>query len=505
MTLEFRAFSDWLKILPTYNLIADSRQVNHESVFFAIRGTTGDGHNFLSKVVEAKPLGVVVEDASKVPANFSGAVWAFPNSRSALDFAAAQRFDFPAQKLKMYGVTGTNGKTTTTHLIEHLSNESGQLCGVLGTIDHHVGSTKWETNLTTPDPVTLQQRLQEMLSCSATSVAMEVSSHALAQHRTDAVEFEVAIFTNLTRDHLDYHGSMEEYFDAKQRLFIDGLLTSRKPRLRAVVNVDDPWGQKLINNIKLNPNFTSLVSVVGFGSSSTADYRISNIQLKPSGTTFLLSGPQGERLEIHSPMVGEFNVYNVVAAALAVADELDLNSVGAILANLKSFIGVSGRMERVVTDPFAVFVDYAHTDDALRSALRTLREVMPSTSGAKLRIVFGCGGDRDKGKRPLMMAAALDGADVVYLTSDNPRHEDPMAIINDALVAAPATERSRISVNPDRKASIAKAIADCKANDILLIAGKGHEQTQQIGDVKTAFSDQEVAREIISLARVKNR
>jgi UDP-N-acetylmuramoyl-L-alanyl-D-glutamate--2,6-diaminopimelate ligase len=497
----------FLKNVNPGSLSFDSRKVDSNSVFFAIRGASSDGHRYLPQVCTLNPKGLVVEDTQNIPASYSGAVLHVTNTREALDRAAAHFYRRPSRELTVYGVTGTNGKTTTTHIIEHLSHLSGAVCGVLGTIDHHLGSKVWDSQLTTPDPITLQMRLREMKDLGAHAVAMEVSSHALDQRRVDSVEFDVGVFTNLTRDHLDYHGSFENYFAAKNRLFNERLTNSSKKHPWAIINADDPWSEKITTGAKR----------LTFGFSPSANIRIGQPELGFWGARFSLDA-NGKTLSVESSLIGEFNIHNAVGALLAVAagglsdaptntptttksnhvpDEL-IFRLQTLLPMLAKFMGVSGRLEKIPSQEVAAFVDYAHTDDALRSVLKTLVQVRTqSQAQSQIVTVFGCGGDRDKGKRPLMMRAALDASDVVIVTSDNPRNEDPKAIIRDALAAVRPDEKTKVVSEVDRAAALQKAVEIAKKGDVILVAGKGHETYQQIGDQKFPFSDQKILAKLL--------
>jgi UDP-N-acetylmuramoyl-L-alanyl-D-glutamate--2,6-diaminopimelate ligase len=352
----------------------------------------------------------------------------------------------------------------------------------MGTIDHHFENHKWPTTLTTPDAIQLEHRVSEMVQLGAKCLAFEVSSHALAQRRVDGVSFDIGIFTNLTRDHLDYHKDMEDYFHAKERLFFNVLQNSKKNRVFAIINTDDEWGTKL----RLGPR----VQKISYGQRAD-DFRFKILKGDVAGTHFELIANR-EKHDGFLPMPGPHNVANAMAA-LAAASVLGV-TIEQGLESLSQFPGVPGRLERVERRaPFAVFVDYAHTPDALENVVRTLR---PLTKD--LCVLFGCGGDRDKGKRPLMLQTALNGSDQVVLTSDNPRTEDPMLIIEDSLRGV-AFDPVRIHVEVDRKKAIEWALNRAKAGSVVLIAGKGHEDYQLIGSKKLAFSDQKVVREILAM------
>lgn len=459
------------------------------SVFVAIRGTSRDGHQFLQEVCAKNPAAVVVEDVAAVPKDFLGDVIAVVSTRAALMQLAAAYYGEPSRGLLCVGVTGTNGKTSTSLLLEKILTDAGLLTGVLGTIDHHLGNRKWEASLTTPDPMTLQGRLREFADLGARAVAFEVSSHALVQARADAIQFDAAIFTNLTRDHLDYHHTMDAYFAAKMRLFTELLERSNKKNVFAIVNTDDEWGKKVVPATRAR--------LVTFGQSGQ-DFSFQVSKTDFSGTEFkLVLKAAGRTMRGFIPLVGIHNIYNAVgalAAAVSVGIPLDL-----VMASLERFAGVPGRLQRVLNDKGKnVFVDYAHTPDALEKVLGSLDAIrLAARTGGRIFTVFGCGGDRDTGKRPLMMKAALKGSDIVILTSDNPRTEDPQKIISDCLQGAAANDRSRLQVEVDRKSAIALALSQAHPGDVILIAGKGHEDYQILGTQKIPFSDVQVAWELL--------
>lgn len=467
----------------------DSRKLEKDCIFVAIRGTKVDGHAFLTEAVAKGAIALVVEDASRVPSAFEGAVAVVSDTRVALNQLAARYFAFPAEKLFAVGVTGTNGKTTITHMIEAILNKAGKPTGVIGTIDHHLGTKVWPAELTTPDPLSFQKRLKEFVDLGAKAVALEVSSIGLRQARVDAVPFDVAVFTNLSRDHLDYHADMEDYFQAKRRLFVELLKTSSKSGKRAVVNIDDEAGRRLLNELGSE--------AWSYGAIDGATLRFEVIEQGFFGSRFRLHTPSGVG-EFSIRMTGLHNVYNAAAAVgAALTAGVDLKTAAEALSGLN---GVKGRLEAVPNAKgLHVFVDYAHTDGAIETVLKYLNGIREA-AGLKNKIitVFGCGGDRDRGKRPLMMKAAVNGSDLVVLTSDNPRTEDPESIIQDALAGAPKDALNRtVFTVVDRREGIRKAIELADPGDVVVIAGKGHEDYQQIGTVKYPFSDVEVAREIL--------
>ncbi len=482
-------YGDQLEVLA---LDFDSRQVSKGSLFVALSGGQVDGHDYLEEVIERGAVGLVVERMESVPKSFSGPVLCVPSSRQALGHLAGRFYGHPDRELFCVAVTGTNGKTSVTYMVEHILNKCGWPTGVLGTIDHHLGEKVWASQLTTPDPVTLQSRLRELVDLDARACAFEVSSHALSQSRVEGLSFDVAVFTNLSRDHLDYHGSMENYFLEKQKLFSEVLATSQKGSLFAIINGDDSYAQRLM------PAPRARVWTYG---QEKADFEFKLREVTFSGCRFDLRTPQGE-IQVQIPVPGLHSVYNATAA-LAVAGSAGF-SVQRAAEALQNFLGVPGRLQRVPLpdrEPGAsgvhVFVDYAHTHEALGSVLSSLRQIShQSQHSGRIITIFGCGGDRDKGKRPLMTAAALRYSDQVWVTSDNPRSEDPLAIIQDAVAQLkPGEIGHKVFVESDRRQAIYKVLEQMKTGDVILIAGKGHEDYQMIGHEKHPFSDAQVVRE----------
>ena len=473
----------------------DSRKLEAGCVFVAVRGGRSDGHEFLKEASDKNAGALIVEDRARVPSEFRGLVIVVRNSRQALNELASAFYGEPAKKLRCVGVTGTNGKTTTTHIVEAILNKNGWPTGVIGTNDHHlvVGDKThlWKTEMTTPDPVSFQARLAEFVSLGAKALAMEVSSHALHQSRVDEVPFDVALFSHLTRDHLDYHHDMEDYFQAKRKLFVELLANSPKPEPTAIVNGDDEYGRRIAVDLRGKP-----VRVWTFGKPG-ADLAFRVLEQGFGGTRFEIKGPTGVH-EFRVNMPGLHNVYN---ATSAIGAGLALGITPSVCAAaLAEFNGVKGRLESVPNSRgLHVFIDYAHTDDAIRTVLSYLDGIRRDEKIENRMItVFGCGGDRDKGKRPLMMKAAAAHSDFVVLTSDNPRTEDPEAILKDAAAGADtATVGKTLFLEVDRKRGIAKALELAREGDVVVIAGKGHEDYQIIGTTKFPFSDAETVRELL--------
>ena len=462
----------------------DTRKLQPNSVFVAIRGGGSDGHDFLELAAEKGALALVVENKSKVPKDYPHLVVEVPDTRQALDMLASKFYGFPSQDLFCFGVTGTNGKTSITYILEHIFNYHRKKMGVIGTVNHRLEQKVWSSAMTTPDPITLQQRLREMADLGATAVAMEVSSHALDQKRVQSVNFNTVIFTNLTLDHLDYHQTMKNYFAAKQKLFTDLMwLTTKSPKF-AVINVDDAYGRRL--------RVADDVIAWTFGQTES-DFQFKILDMGFNETEFEIKTAV-ETFKVVLPVCGAHSVYNAVACAVAALSSGI--SLPQSFEALKSFDGVPGRLQRVESlSRKVVFVDYAHSPDALENVLTALRLVREKTKeNNKIICVFGCGGDRDKSKRPKMAGIASRLSDFVFVTSDNPRTESPQSIIDD--IAKGLTGQNHELVI-DREAAIQKAIGLAQNEDVILIAGKGHENYQIIGAEKIHFSDLEVARKYL--------
>jgi UDP-N-acetylmuramoyl-L-alanyl-D-glutamate--2,6-diaminopimelate ligase len=463
----------------------DSRRVQPGDVFVAMRGESSDGNKFIDKAILAGAVAVVSDSASEKPRE--GVAWAqVPHGRRALARLSANVYRRPAERLAIVGVTGTNGKSTTAFLVESIFTASGRKSALVGTIEYHVAGQVLPAPHTTPEALELNQIFNEALGHGATQAVMEVSSHALAQQRVYGIPFAAAIFTNLTRDHLDYHHTMEEYFASKRILF-EGCGT--EPPRAAVLNTDDECGKKLAD---ISRHHGSEVLTYGW---SKGDFHADKVGITSRGTRFDLVTPK-EVVPLFSPMIGKVNVYNILGAAAAAYTQDCGNE--AIAKGIAQLSRVPGRFERVdCKQPFTVVVDYAHTDDALRNLTALAREFVQQ-AGQKGRVitVFGCGGDRDRSKRPLMGEAAGKGSDFIILTSDNPRSEDPLAIINDALVGL---QRSGVKykTEPDRKTAISMAVKEARPGDIVLLAGKGHEKVQITCDGTIPFDDVEVAQQVL--------
>ncbi len=462
----------------------DSRRVKPGTLFIALKGEKVDGAAFVEKAVAAGAEAVVSEDAELKTRATNITV---ADARNALADLGAAYFQHPARALKIAGVTGTNGKTTTAFLIKHICEAVLLRCGLIGTVRYEVGDRILPASRTTPESLDLHDLLWQMRSAGCKAAVMEVSSHALMQARVRGVEFDAAVFTNLTQDHLDYHKTMEAYFEAKTRLF-SGLTQQTKKKGQAVINLDDRYGAMLAQR------FAKEVPVVTYGVGVHADFRASNVRIDFHGTSYQLDAG-GRSYLVRLPLIGQFNVYNSLAA-LAAANVMGVDVRSGVLA-LANATAVPGRLEAVPAQrQFRIFVDYAHTDDALLNVIKTCRELNPG----RLIVVFGCGGNRDKTKRPRMGAVVDQHADHGIVTSDNPRKEDPLAIIEDI---KPGMKRGNFEIIPDRREAIFKAVAMAQPRDIILIAGKGHETYQEFADHTAPFDDAAVAREALEAKRVE--
>jgi UDP-N-acetylmuramoyl-L-alanyl-D-glutamate--2,6-diaminopimelate ligase len=478
----------------------DSRSVGPGGLFFGLQGVKSDGCQFLGAAVNGGAVAVVADR----PCAVAGASFVqVPDARRAMSLMAARFYGEPTAGIPVVGITGTNGKTTTSYLIEGILEKAGTPCAVLGTISYRFGEVIIEAPNTTPESVDLQRTLRQLVDQGAQGVVMEVSSHSLEQRRADGCRFDVAVFTNLTRDHLDYHLDMESYFQSKLRLFTD-LVTpdDGKPTRRAVVNLDDPYGAR-IKGLASCP-------VLSYAMGGEADVTVAEVNFSVHGIRCRLTTPRGE-LNLESDLLGRFNLYNILAAvtaglALGISDE-------AIRAGIEGHAKVPGRVERVENDRgITVLVDYAHTGDALENVLSTVTELKTD----RIITLFGCGGDRDKGKRPVMGEIAARFSDLAILTSDNPRTEDPAAILADVRagieplglreyrqeeLAGGFTQKGFVAIE-SRHDAIRCAIRAARPGDIVLLAGKGHEDYQIIGTQKHHFDDREEAAE--AMRQLKN-
>jgi UDP-N-acetylmuramoyl-L-alanyl-D-glutamate--2,6-diaminopimelate ligase len=451
-------------------LAYDSRKAGPGTLFFCVPGEKVDGHDFAAQVVEAGAAALVVE--RELPVEATQVV--VEDARAAMAPLAARFWGDPTAELRVVGVTGTNGKTTTAFLVREVLERAGIRTGLLGTVKQVVGGVEEEVERTTPEAIDLQATFRRMLDGGDRACAMEVSSHALSLHRADAIHFEVALFTNLTQDHLDFHADMEDYFAAKRMLFEAGPGT-------AIVNVDDPYGRRLAEGFQC---------ITFSAEGAEADYGAREVSFDSSGAEFTIKRRQGRGdVRVRTGLPGHFNVANALGA-FAVAEALGVEAELAA-TGLAAAAGVPGRFEPIDEgQDFAVLVDYAHTPDSVENVLRAARRL---TEG-RLISVFGAGGDRDRDKRPKMGRAGAELSDLTVITSDNPRSEDPAAIV--AEVAAGAGEAKQLEVEVDRRAAIALALGRAESGDTVVIAGKGHEQGQEFeGGRKIPFDDRDVARE----------
>ncbi|HJV21385.1 MAG TPA: UDP-N-acetylmuramoyl-L-alanyl-D-glutamate--2,6-diaminopimelate ligase [Holophagaceae bacterium] len=451
------------------DLTCDSREVRPGWAFVALKGEKSHGADFLSTALAQGASAILWDDASRtLPEGVAGAL--LPGARLEMGLLAKRLHGAPDERLALIGVTGTNGKTTTTTLIRQLLRASGIGCGLVGTVLNAAGDREEEAVRTTPESPSFYRWLHRSVEAGDRAAAVEVSSIGLELGRVAGARFKVGVFTNLTQDHLDYHGDMETYFRAKQALL--GICD------RFLVNADDPYGRRLLAEGRHR----------SYGLEQPADYRITDLRETATGTAFTLTTPLGAHA-VASPLLGRFNVYNLLAALAAVAEAgFDL---AALLPAVPKLTGAPGRLERVdCGQPFGVMVDYAHTPDALHKLLAAGKALLPA--GGRLHVLFGCGGERDRTKRPLMAAAVAEGADVIWHSTDNPRHESIEQILDDAMPGIPEAIRSnpsRYHRIADRAVAVREALADCRPGDLLMLAGKGHEPYQEIAGVKHPYSD----------------
>ncbi|MEN7972649.1 MAG: UDP-N-acetylmuramoyl-L-alanyl-D-glutamate--2,6-diaminopimelate ligase [Verrucomicrobiota bacterium] len=471
-TLEVKGSSD----IEITEIAYDSRRVVPGGLFVAVRGHKADGAHYVSEALSSGAVAVVSENGLEL--GTAAVHIRVPCARRALaEIANAYHGDL-SRRMKVVGVTGTNGKTTTTHMIRDVLRDGGFLPGLLGTVTYDVGGHALPAPRTTPEALDLHSLFRQMYDAGCDSVVMEVSSHAIALQRTHGIDFDISVFTNLTQDHLDYHKDMETYFEVKSRLFHD-----QGSNHSVVVNTDDSWGRRLLEGEKVVAN------VVTYGFNEQAMVRATDVKMDADRTCFQVSSPWGEA-QVCLNLLGRFNISNALAA-LAAGGLCGID-LGRMAVSLKNIQAIPGRLELVANRKHKkVFVDYAHTDDALRNVLGTLREICKG----KLIVVFGCGGDRDRGKRKLMGEAAAELADFCIITSDNPRTEDPCAISADIAEGFAGNEAFKVVL--DRYDAIKKGIRKTGRKDILLIAGKGHETYQELKNTIIPFDDRETVREII--------
>jgi UDP-N-acetylmuramoyl-L-alanyl-D-glutamate--2,6-diaminopimelate ligase len=459
-------------------ITADSRAVKEDFVFVAIKGTSTDGHKFIEEAIKKGARAIIAQSSEAVTHSYQiPFLIKVKDTRIALAKLAAEFYANPSAQMKVVGITGTNGKTTVTYLIEAIVKEAGFSVGVIGTVDYRFKNTVIPSKNTTPGPLELQSLLAEMSGQGINYAVMEVSSHALAQDRVEGIKFYSAIFTNITQDHLDYHRTKEEYFQAKSKLFRN----IHSPAY-AVINNDDLYSARLK---ELNP-----VQIITYGITNESDIMARDIKFDISHTEFILrDNINQQELKLKTPLIGIFNAYNILSAVTwALKDGLDLKT---ILSALEKFSYVPGRLERIDSRAaFEIFVDYAHTEDALKNVISTLRHLPHK----RLIVVFGCGGERDRTKRPKMGFVVTESADFVVITSDNPRSETPEDIIADI---KHGIKKDNYCVVVERGQAIKRGLSLARAGDIVLLAGKGHENYQILKDKRIEFDDREVARQCL--------
>jgi UDP-N-acetylmuramoyl-L-alanyl-D-glutamate--2,6-diaminopimelate ligase len=479
--------SNVLAGIPGVNLCGDPdkniRGISHSSktvqpgdLFAALKGEKADGYDFIGEALDRGAI-AILSDREK-PENFPKTWIQVLNSRKALALCSANLYEHPSQKLKVVGITGTKGKTTITYILEEILKKADIKTGVIGTIYYRGPSTQRIADRTTPEAPDLQSMMREMVDSGATHCVMEVSSHSLEFSRVIGIDFDVAVFTNLSGEHLDYHHTMEEYFEAKKKLF---LIPSRKKM--AVINCDDSWGKKLLTELRIDS--------ITYGTTPAAKIRATAFTFSQEGLEMTVKYPEGE-ISVFSHLLGKANMYNILASiACALVLKVPLHSIKEGIAALD---GVPGRFEKINnTFGYNIFVDYAHTDDALKNLLETAKEL----NYGRILLVFGAGGDRDRQKRPRMGEVAGKYADWTILTSDNPRTEDPIAILADIEAGINKTGTDKYELEPDRKSAIRKALSMAEKGDCVLVAGKGHEDYQILKDKIIPFKDKDVIRSFL--------
>jgi len=460
-----------------HGIAYSSKNVRPGFLFAALKGQERDGFDFIEKALHKGAKTFLSEKPQ--PPNFRENWIHVSDAREALALCSANFYSHPSRKMKVIGITGTNGKTTITYLLEEILKRAKFIPGIIGTISYRGPKMEITAQRTTPEAPDLQKLIREMLHQGVSHCLIEVSSHALDLKRVWGINFDVAVFTNLSGDHLDYHHSMEKYFEAKKKLFFLG----HKKRI-AIINSDDPWGQKLIPQIP--------ISAVTYGLQTSATVNVEKYKLKEKGIEIEVKYPGG-KMTISSPLLGKPNLYNILAStAIAFTLKISPTSIKEGITNIKK---IPGRFEKVENSlGLNIFVDYAHTDDALRNLMETFHELNPQ----RILLVFGAGGGRDKTKRERMGKVAATFADLIFLTSDNPRSEDPLAIIKDVEKGIIKTGIKNYKIIPDRRKAIEKALSSGRKGDYILVAGKGHEDYQIFKDKTIHFSDVEVIKEILN-------
>lgn len=458
----------------------NSRKTRKGHLFFALPGVHHHGMSFLA---QAEKAGAVAVLSDRKPEKSSLPCIIVDQPRMAMGALGSAFYGHPSRTLKVFGITGTNGKTTSTFLLRSILEAAGMRCGLLGTVGYSGQEFRFPSTLTTPESLDLQEMLASMVKEGCNACVMEVSSHSLVQYRVASTNFEVAVFTNLTQDHLDFHQTMEQYFAAKSMLFDSSICITRQ----AVINRDDPYGRRLQVARK-----AAGLPAADYGFGRGCQFKVKKWTTTPAGSEIIMRY-QNRDARIKTPLLAKYNAYNIAgvfAAATLAGVEREH-----VIAGISGMLRVPGRLERVdLGQPFLIFIDYAHTEDALRQVLITVRQY----TDERLIVVFGCGGERDRGKRPLMGRAAGELADEVILTSDNPRYEDPEAIINEVKAGMAVSGNSNLHVFVDRKEAIAHAVRMAHPGDLLVLAGKGHEDYQIVGDEKLHFDEREILKELLS-------
>lgn len=462
-------------------LIINSQEAELNSIFFAIKGYKTDGHKFILDAINKGASAIVLDNNDAVPPEIfdkSNVVKiVVENSRKALSKFANVLYDKPSQNLNVYGITGTKGKSTTAFYLKSIIEAGGDICGLIGTISNYIGTEEWKSRLTTPEANEINQMFDAMLKKGIKNSVMEVSSHSLYLHRVDDIDFDSVIFTNIASDHLDFHKTFENYFAAKKMLF-DNLNLEAK----AIYNIDDPNGQKIVNDVKTKK--------YSFGVDETADFRVEGIEYDFEGTRFTITHNK-QSFQVNTKLIGLFNAYNSTAAlAAAMTKGIPLEQT---LEGIKNTPQVPGRFELIEHDDKKIIVDYAHNASSLDQVLKSIKHI--NQEKRPVHTVFGCGGDRDKTKRPVMGKIADELSTVIYVTSDNPRTENPSSIIDDIVTGIKRSDYRRID---DREEAIKTAIQNSEDNAIVLIAGKGHETYQEINGVRSFFSDRETIKKYLN-------
>ncbi len=463
-------------------IASDSNNVKSGFAFISIKGLKADGHNFINDAISRGAAAIIVEKDVEVLEDIT--IIRVSDTKKILPVIADTFYNYPSNRMNIIGVTGTNGKTTTTYFIDQILRKAGRKTGIIGTINYQIGDRIIPAVNTTPGPIQLRALLNQMLEANIEYAIMEVSSHAIAQRRIAGIEFDTCIFTNLTPEHLDYHETLEKYRDTKLRLFEQmGKNSKKNTAKKAVINIDDPASRRFID--------VCHVDIITYGLNTNAFVYATDIRSTLNGSRFKLR-IGSESIEVKINLAGKYNIYNALAAtSAALAANLSLNEIKSGLESLKS---VPGRFEKITTDAgFYIIVDYAHTPDGMKQVLSTARDLTPN----RIITVFGCGGDRDRLKRPQMGRISSELSDYTIITSDNPRTEDPMKIIEEIIQGIKGTGRHDVEIIPDRKSAIKRAIELAKKNDLVIILGKGHETYQVLKDTVVPFDDREVVKEIL--------